>query len=211
MIAAGAVAFILIAADVHFHGLIARTDPVIAQYLSQHIGGTEALISSAISGMGELLVIGPLSVLVGIALIYRRRWRAVIGWAAALLGSAVINKTLKDFFAVPRPSRFTAYTFGPHPGYSFPSGHTMSVAIFAGALVLVMMHLKPTPRWKRMMLAVVVAGLSLLEAAGLLLIRVHYVSDLLGALAVSLCWLGVVRLIIPPRIAPVPEQIRSVP
>ena len=60
-------------------------------------------------------------------------------WAVALW-TVVINQALKSAFAVPRPMCFTVFVFGEWPGYSFPSGHTMGVAIAAGTLAFILAH-----------------------------------------------------------------------
>jgi undecaprenyl-diphosphatase len=94
---------------------------------------------------------------------------------------------------------YSYYVFKTSAGYSFPSGHTMAVSITAGALALVWMHhaaMTPARRW---MLGLGVGLVSILEAASLMYIGVHYLTDVLGGLGVSLAWIGVVRLLLPPR------------
>jgi membrane-associated phospholipid phosphatase len=60
------------------------------------------------------------------------------------------------------------------------------------------MRLKPRSRASRRRAAIVVATFGFLEAASLLYIGVHYLTDVLGALAVSLAWLGTMRALFPP-------------
>lgn len=200
MVLAGVAFFALLAADVHAGGRLKQMDPEIARRVFQVVGPSGILIFSAISGMGELKIIAPLAVIVGIWLIARKDWRGLAGWAAALLGSAVLCGTLKNIFLVPRPSHFTTYTFDQSPGYSFPSGHTMTVAIFAGALVMVIMHAFALRRATRFWMCGIAAGLGILEAFALLMVGVHFLTDVLGGLAISLAWLGLIRLILPPRL-----------
>jgi len=199
MTLAGLLLFTLLAADVHFHGRLAQCDGIIARNLYQHMSGGAIFLFAGISGMGELKVIGPLTTLLAIVLILQRKWRTLTGWLAAMLGSAALCSTLKNAFAVPRPHDFTTFVFQPGSGFSFPSGHTMSVAIFAGALVMVIMHRRPLSPKKRTALWLAAAVLAVLEATALLLIGVHFLTDVLGGLAISLAWLGVIRMILPPR------------
>jgi undecaprenyl-diphosphatase len=94
---------------------------------------------------------------------------------------------------------YSYYVFKASAGYSFPSGHTMAVAITAGAIALVWMHHVRMSVSRRWLIGLAVAVISVLEAASLMYIGVHYLTDVLGGLGVSLAWLGVVRLLLPVR------------
>jgi membrane-associated phospholipid phosphatase len=198
MLLIGTAAFIAIAADVTHHGLLAQADRAIAPFLHAHATPWLVLPASAFSGLGEFRFLCPLAVAVGIWLIRRRQWRALATWSAGLLGGTVICGTLKAFFAIPRPSRFTLYTFDLNAGYTFPSGHTMGALLTAGLLALLWARLKPRPLVQRVTAAALTALVGVLVAAALVYIGVHYLSDVLAALSISLAWLGALRWILPP-------------
>jgi len=135
---------------------------------------------------------------VGGVLARKRYWRTLVMFAIALIGSGVINPVLKNMFRLPRPNEYTYYVFKAGAGYTFPSGHTMAVAITAGALALVWMHHVGMPAAKRGLVGLGVVLISVIEAGSLMYIGVHYLTDVLAALGVSLAWLGVVRVLLPP-------------
>jgi len=203
MILSGTGAFIAIAADVVMHGQIARADTPINAYLHQHPYAWAILLCSAISGLGELKFILPFALFVGAMLFFRKRRRELAIWPLALLGSAILNQSLKAAFAIPRPMHNTFYIFDAASGYSFPSGHTMAVTITAGTLALIIIRWARLPRAKARLLALAVVMLALAEAMALVYMGVHYLTDVLGALAVSLAWLGVIRWLLPPIIGTV--------
>ncbi|HEX8006058.1 MAG TPA: phosphatase PAP2 family protein, partial [Trebonia sp.] len=74
-------------------------------------------------------------------------------------------------------------------GNSFPSGHALGSIVCYGALFLVFL---PATRgtWRRVFTAVIV---TLIAAIGIsrLLLGVHYLSDVLGAWALGITWLGI--------------------
>jgi undecaprenyl-diphosphatase len=198
MIVVGAVVFAAIAGDVRYDGWLVRNERVVNAYFHQHSGPVGVMCFAGISGLGELKVIAGLGVGVGAVLVWMHRWRELAGWAIALTGSGLINGCLKDFFRVPRPMEHTFFAFSPSFGYSFPSGHAMAVTIATGTLAFIALRLWPMSWMRRAALAAGVVLVALLECFALVYMGVHYVSDVAGGLAVSLAWLGVIRLILPP-------------
>ena len=198
MLFAGAAAFSAIALDITHHGPLARADRALAPFLHAHANHWLILLASACSGLGDIRILGPLAVAVGIFLLRRRQWRALVTWAAGLIGCTFLCGILKSLFAIPRPSRFTLVPFDADSGYTFPSGHTMGALVAAGLLALLWMRLKPRPRAHRLAAAALATLTGLLAAAALLYIGVHYLSDVLAGLALSLAWLGVLRWMLPP-------------
>ena len=183
MFLTGTALFIAIAADVAHHGKLAQVDQVIAPYLFEHSNYWLIMVASAFSGLGEFWLLLPFAVLVGVGLIWRRRWRALGIWAAGLLASPLICGMLKAYFAIPRPSRYTSYAWDKHGGFTFPSGHTMGAMITAGLTALLWMHLRPRSRGRRVAVAAGVGLLGTLVAGALLYVGVHYLTDVLAGMA----------------------------
>ena len=180
MIALGVASFVAIAADVLFHGMLAQADLPIARFIYLRVGGFDTLLFSAISGMGDIRIILPGSVVVGLVLMKLRHWRTLLAWAAGMVGCGVINPALKAIFAVPRPEQYTLFDFRNYGGYSFPSGHTMAVAVFAGLLAMVYFHLQPVSRGRRILGLSFALGLALLESFALTFTSVFIISPI--------CW-----------------------
>ena len=197
MLITGTLAFLAIAADLRFHGLLQQCDDPIRRWLHNHSHPLGVILFSAISYLGQFEVLGPIAVAIGAYLLYKRLYFATIIWATALLGSVIINESLKHLFQVPRPDRYTYFVWtGPHPGYSFPSGHTMGVAITAGTLALLARHLGMISPQKFPRAAAAVIALSLIVAFALMYMGVHSLTDILAALAISTAWLGAVALLL---------------
>ena len=115
---------------------------------------------------------------------------AVAGWScvSCVFGGMLLNVVLKNLFVRPRPhfddSVRVLTTF------SFPSGHTMLAAVFYGALcAFVVSRLRG---WMLRVLAVFAAiFMIVLVGFGRMYLGVHYLSDVLGAMAEGLAWLSV--------------------
>jgi membrane-associated phospholipid phosphatase len=78
----------------------------------------------------------PISIIVGLVLLYRRRWRSLSYWSITLLGSAGLNWTIKRLFHRGRPHLWDP--FAPELDFAFPSGHAMlSMGLVAALVMLV--------------------------------------------------------------------------
>jgi len=202
MMVGGGGLFAAVAADVVYHGRLQQMDGVIAPYLHEHSNWYLVFVAAGFSGLGEFWLLLPFAVAVGLWLVWKRQWRCVWVWAVGLSSSPALCGILKAYFAIPRPSRFTLYTFAEKSGYSFPSGHTMGVMITCGMLALIWMRLAPRARGKRVLVGMLAGMIGLLTAAALVYIGVHYFTDVLGGWTLSVAWLGVMRGILPPAEMP---------
>jgi membrane-associated phospholipid phosphatase len=200
---AGTLAFLAIAADQLFHGQLFRWNDPIRLTLHTHSTPGGVLFFSALSALGEFAFLFPFVLAIGILLWWQHQKRATLVWAIALLGSVVLNESLKNLFQVPRPDRLTFYVFAPHTGYSFPSGHTMGVTITAGTLLLLATRLRWLTPKKIRLATLATILLSLAVAFALMYMGVHTLTDVLSALAVSLAWLGAIRWMITRWLPPI--------
>jgi membrane-associated phospholipid phosphatase len=134
------------------------------------------------------------AIIVAGALSLRRRWQVAAGFAVMMLGAS-LNELLKAVFDRPRPDLWRSPD--PSAGLSFPSGHAMSSATLAAALVVLAW---PT-RWR---VPVVIAGAIAVIVIGLsrLVLGVHYPSDVLGGWAFAFAWVSGVRLVLMERASP---------
>jgi undecaprenyl-diphosphatase len=116
----------------------------------------------------------------------RRRYRLAIYLLIAGGGALVLDPVLKALVGRVRP-------VVPHPvsygtGNSFPSGHSLGSIICYGALLLVFLP-AVAPRFRT--LSTIAVGV-LVAAIGIsrVVLGVHYLSDVVGAWAVGVAWLG---------------------
>lgn len=131
------------------------------------------------TGTVSALILGILGFLV-----WRRHWRTVLYWLAAVMFCILASPLLKMGLQIPRPE----VVMHPPGSYSFPSGHTLKAVVLFGFLsVIIARPISVRWRW----LAYGVAGL-LVAAVSLsrLYLGVHWFSDVLGSIALGLAWVA---------------------
>ena len=113
-------------------------------------------------------------------------------WLLALLvsvpGGMLLNVALKNIFQRARPSLdnplLTLTT------YSFPSGHTVAATLFYGLLAAYLVCLPG--KWKyRFLIALGACVLVALVGLSRMYLGVHYLSDVMAAVAVGCAWLAI--------------------
>ena len=122
------------------------------------------------------------------AYLWRKRYRTqVLILTLAVFGGMLLNATLKQIFMRSRP-QFENPILNL-TSYSFPSGHTMMATVFYGSLCF--MFVTRFRDWRARGLAVVVSGcLILLVGFSRIYLGVHYLSDVMAAIAEGLAWLA---------------------
>ena len=101
---------------------------------------------------------------------------------------------LKAIFIRPRPEEWTRIV--EETNYSFPSGHAMSSAALAFALIVVTWR----TRW-RWPVVVVMALYTMMIGLTRLYLGVHYPTDIIGGWFVSAAWVAIVVLMLYGRLA----------
>jgi len=159
-----------------------------ANHLNSLVAGHSALVS-AIKGITWLGSDGVLWVVIlgaTILLAVRRRWRLAVYLLVTGAGAIVLDPILKSLVGRLRP--VVAHPVAHGTGDSFPSGHSLGSIVCYGALFLVFVP-ATRGRWRTAFTTVVVALIALIGISRLLL-GVHYLSDVIGAWAVGITWLG---------------------
>ncbi len=105
---------------------------------------------------------------------------------ANLAFSVLLNLGLKTFFARVRPTEVAVLV--TETGYSFPSGHTMAAACFYGFLIFLVLHSSLRP-WLRRLITGFLSAIILLVGVSRIYLGVHFFSDVLGGLCVSVVYL----------------------
>ncbi len=144
-------------------------------------------VMNAITDVGTIWVILPLLIAFAVWLLRSGHRRSAVFLVVAVLGSAVLQFTMKPFFARPRPELPWAQVL---PDYSFPSGHTMNAAIFYGGIALVLWSLYG----RRIGLAALAIAAVIAVAVGVsrIYLGYHYLTDVVGGLVAGVAWLLVV-------------------
>ncbi|GAB1544700.1 phosphatase PAP2 family protein [Scytonema sp. NUACC21] len=129
----------------------------------------------------------------GLALLFQKRWRSLTYLLTTTVGSAIVNRTAKEFMHRIRPHLWDS--LAPELNFSFPSGHAMmSMALVATLVILTWGTI-----WSWILLA---AGSVFVVAIGWtrLYLGVHFPSDILAGWMVSIAWVIGVSLIIRPHL-----------
>ena len=160
-----------------------------AASINSLIAGNATLVSvvKAVTFLGSngvlWTVIGAATVLLAI----RRRWRLAAYLLVTGAGALILDPILKSLVGRLRP--VVAHPIAHGTGDSFPSGHSLGSIVCYGAILLVFLP-AARGRWRTAFVTVIVTLIALIGISRILL-GVHYLSDVLGAWAVGITWLGV--------------------
>ncbi len=188
-------AIVFVTAAWIFGGLaegVARAEPIthvdlnLARWMNLH----------QVSGLHELM--GVLSFFhtwpIGLAaagfiafLLWRRDWRWVIVGLTAVGGGVALNTALKLAFHRERPT-LSGLAAALHT-YSFPSGHTLAATVLYGVFAGYLLTITRS-RARRTGIIAAAVTIVLLVAFSRLYLGVHYLSDVLAAMAEGVAWLA---------------------
>lgn len=167
-----------------------RFDAALAQALADTVSRTTLQAFGALSWLGNPAPVSVLTVVVTLALLWRgQRWWAA-GWLLGVLGNTLLNWSVKQVFARPRPPHGHGVVL--ETGYSFPSGHASGMWVTYGLLAWLLCQVCP-PRWH----ALILGGAATLVLSGpvsRVMLQVHYASDVLAGLCSGTVWLLVCLL-----------------
>ncbi len=170
---------------------LARLDRSVATWGAAHASGAALTVAKVVTQLGARVVtIAVLAVVVGVDL-YRRRHTDVVFLALAIgIGEPLITNTVKLLVRRDRPDV-------PHlvnaAGFSFPSGHSAAAAAVWATAALVLGANQP--RVRRALLGAAAATIATAVAATRALLGVHWLTDVLGGLAIGWGWYLVVAIL----------------
>lgn len=138
---------------------------------------------TSIGSIEGVITISIISLLV-IYLILKYRKESLI-FVIAILGSTVLNQTLKNIFQRERP---TGYRLIEETGYSFPSGHAMAAFTLYLTLTLIIWN---NTNSKLGHILVFISAISMILLIGIsrIYLGVHYPSDIIAGYIASAIWL----------------------
>jgi membrane-associated phospholipid phosphatase len=162
-------------------------DERVTDWFHEHAIPALTQVARFVTFFGSAELVAAASSCVGIILILRRWWYQLLALTLAIGGGSLLNILLKHFFHRQRPvlenPLVTLSSFG------FPSGHTMGSTLFYGLLAIFLAHSIRSWRW-----SVFSFGVASLWVASIGVSRIylgaHYLTDVLGAIAVGLAWLA---------------------
>lgn len=176
-----------IAQDVLARDPLVIVDRRIALWFHQHATEAVTRLAMYITVTGSLAFLGTASLAAAMFFVWRREWYRVLTLALAMGGGSLLNLVLKQLFHRDRP-------VFEHPiitltSYSFPSGHAMGATLFYGLAAIFLVT--QLVSW-RVRVLVFLGAFFLILLIGLtrIYLGVHYLSDVIGAIAAGLAWLA---------------------
>jgi undecaprenyl-diphosphatase len=151
-------------------------------------GMTQAMTFISLLGYDILLA----ELVIAILIFLRIGWRRAAIWlSVTMVGSVLLDLTLKHVFHRPRPVPY----FGDAPhSYSFPSGHALASFCFYGVLAGLIVD-----RAERLSVRVAVGVLAAVLVLGIGISRiylgVHYPSDVVAGYIAAAMWVGTMLVI----------------
>ena len=162
-------------------------DRSAARWAYVHASPISTHVLNVVTQFGSIGVVLAFCVVLAVAETIRERTPWVVVFLIAVMGGEeILSTTVKDLVDRLRPTfNPAAATLGP----SFPSGHSATAAAFyaAAALLLGRRRLRPT----RTALAGLAVGIAVMVAGSRVLLDVHWLSDVIGGLALGWAWLAV--------------------
>jgi len=149
-------------------------------------------IMRGLSFVGSTLAL-TIGTTIAVALFARRKWRReAILFAITMGGAGLLNVTLKLAFKRPRPVPF--FDLSPPETYSFPSGHSLTSAVFFGALAAILTA-RIKSRRARLIIWIVATATFLSIGFSRIYLGVHHTTDVIAGFAAALIWILVVRFV----------------
>jgi undecaprenyl-diphosphatase len=182
VVGAALVAIVLVM--IHTNTGFARLDRSASLFGAHHATALSTRFLRFYTQLGGALVIVPLAVIVAIAETIRQRSVAIIAFLTLVVGGQfLIANVIKSIVDRARPdfNQLTGFS-----GSSFPSGHAVASAACLAAFALVI------GRGRSLKVRALLAGLAVGLATGIaccrVMLGVHWLTDVLGGLALGWAW-----------------------
>ncbi|HEY4347726.1 MAG TPA: phosphatase PAP2 family protein [Gaiellaceae bacterium] len=174
----------LLAYLVRTNARLASVDNSVAKWGSRHATTLSTHGLNAVTQLGSILVVLALCVVLAAVEVFRTRSRWVVPFIVAVVGGEeLFSGAIKQIVDRARPAfNPAAATLGP----SFPSGHTTTAAAFYAAAALLLGRRRSHPA--RAILAGGAVGIAVAVAASRVLLDVHWLTDVIGGLALGWAW-----------------------
>jgi undecaprenyl-diphosphatase len=184
VVLAGGVLLALLAVVVRSSDVLSGIDSSVAEWANRHGSAWSHDALTLVTRLGEAWVVVPVAILVAAVEITRTRNRWVVPFLLiVILGDHLLTDAIKQLVDRARPTiEAVAATLGP----SFPSGHTSTAAASWAAFALVAGRWWGRRAWPA--LAGAAVGIAVAVALSRVFLDVHWLTDVLGGLALGWAW-----------------------
>jgi undecaprenyl-diphosphatase len=183
----GGLLLAVLAALVRSFDVLLDLDAGIARFGNAHASHWSTRGLQLVTQLGETHTVVALGIVVGVVELVRTRRAAVVAFLVLVVaGDSAVTNAVKSLVDRARPTlNPVAHTLGP----SFPSGHSSTAAAFYAACALLLGRSRG-PR-VRTALAAAAVGIAVGVAASRVLLDVHWLSDVVGGLALGFAWFSI--------------------
>lgn len=167
-------------------GVMLQVDAWVLDWMGARQSATLEAAMRMASALATFPAIAVQALVVGVFLARQMRWSLLAGLLIAVVAGSSLNGWAKVAIKRERPRVEVAVP--ARTDYSFPSGHTAAAALFYGFVSVAALRDR---RRGRSRFAVVVAcvGAILLVGFSRIYLRLHFVSDVVGGMAIGCAWL----------------------
>ncbi|MDQ0228896.1 phosphatase PAP2 family protein [Metabacillus malikii] len=139
---------------------------------------------SAMSDIGSIKFLLPLSLICGIFLFIRRRYLEIVLLFFILFSVRFLNELIKNMFKRERPNMNPVYEL---TDYSFPSGHAMnSIALYSLLCYFVLKYVKNSN--SRRGILFISSLVILLIGVSRIYLGVHFFTDVIAGFSIGFAW-----------------------
>jgi undecaprenyl-diphosphatase len=138
-----------------------------------------------ITALGSGMVLALITLSVAGFLVLRKDYKLLILLLFAVIGGALLDTALKDFFARERPS--VVLKLMPATSFSFPSGHSMMSMVVYLSLGSLIARIQTRRRIKVYVISLALF-FSLIIGLSRIYLGVHYPTDVLAGWSMGLAW-----------------------
>jgi undecaprenyl-diphosphatase len=165
-------------------------DQAVREWVHSYASPAVTRVMNAISLLGYNILIFEL--VIALAVFAKLRWRRAAVWLTmAMVGSLVLDLTLKYIYHRTRPTAY--FGMAPH-SYSFPSGHAMCSFCFYGVLAG-LLSARTKPLGWRLFIWFTAAALVIAIGLSRIYLGVHYPSDVVAGYLAATVWVGTIILL----------------
>jgi undecaprenyl-diphosphatase len=188
----GGLVFGVLAALVHRVAFVQHVDNAVAAWGFEHRSGASTSGLRAVTDLGSFQIVVALAIVLALVDLFRTRNRwTFLFLVVVLVGMELTQLGVKDLVGRVRPTLDpVAAGLGP----SFPSGHSATAAAFYAAAALIIGRQLHRRRERHVVIAAAVA-IAVGVAASRVLLDLHWLSDVVGGLALGWAWFALSAIV----------------
>lgn len=179
-------------ADEVLEGDSRRFDEVTRAAIHQLASPTLTIVMRGFSFVGSTIALTIGTIIVVVRFAMKNLGREAKLFAITMIGAGLLNITLKLAFKRARPEPF--FNLSLPETYSFPSGHSLTSAVFFGALAAILTA-RIKSRRVRAVIWIVSTLMFLTIGFSRIYLGVHHTTDVIAGFVAALIWILVVRFV----------------